>query len=346
MIRFEDILDMVQARGVLSETDAEQAFSHILSGTVGETEIIAFLNAVRERGPSVGELVGGARVLRRHATPVPRPAGGPFAGAQVVDTCGTGGAPKLFNVSTLATIVVPAAAPGQVMVAKHGNVSRTGRGSAEVMKHLGVKVDAAPAVQSRCLGEVGVCFCLAPAHHPAARHAAAARKAIGKPTIFNLLGPLSNPAGAEHQVIGTWTHENARLMAEALARLGTSRAWVYCSRDGLDELTLSARSLVEDVASTGVRTLEIDPLEYGLAPARIGDMQVESLEAAAEVFGRVLGGERGAFRDMTLLSTAAALVVGGAAENLEQGLAAGREAIDSGRAAKTLQRLIATSNGA
>jgi anthranilate phosphoribosyltransferase len=332
--------------GPLNEAEAESAFEHILSGAADPAQIGAALALMAARTPAVDELVAGARTLRRHAMPVASPADGPFAHAKLIDTCGTGGAPKLFNVSTVAALIIPAAAPGRAMVAKHGNISRTGRGSAELMSALGVNIHAPAAVQTRCLSECGMCFSLAPAHHPAARHAAAARKALGFPTIFNLLGPLANPAGAECQIIGTWTRENARLMAEALARLGGGRAWVYCSRDGLDELTVSDITHVYEVIDGTVRAFDFDPASVGVKHAPVCELGVGSLVAAADLATNILDGRPGPCRDMALLSAAAALVVAGVAADMAEGLAAAARAVDSGGARRTLAALVELSNTA
>ncbi|MCC6321539.1 MAG: anthranilate phosphoribosyltransferase [Phycisphaerales bacterium] len=339
----------------MSQAQSEEAFEHILSGRIDDARIAAFLSliAARPAGPSVDEVAGAANVFRRHAKPVSRPVSGPFADARLLDTCGTGGAAKLFNVSTAAALVVPSASRGRVMVAKHGNTSRSGRGSVEVLRGLGVNVDAEAGVQTRCLGEAGVCFSMAPRHHPAARHAAAARKSLGFSTIFNLVGPLANPAGAEHQIIGTWSHANARLLAEALARLnsaspGSWRSWVYSSMDGLDELTITDRTLVCEVGSGRIMThaFEIDAREYGLARADVGELRCDSLDEAVATVRRVLDRSAGPQRDMVLLSVGAALVVCGCESDLRSGITAAAGAIDRGEASATLERLVELTRSA
>jgi anthranilate phosphoribosyltransferase len=212
------------------------------------------------------------------------------------------------------------------------------------MQALGVKIDAAPAVQTRCLAEIGVCFSLASAHHPAAKHAAAVRRSLGFPTIFNLLGPLANPAGAERQVMGTWTHDNARLLAHALARLGTERALVFCSRDGLDELTTTDVNVVNEVNGDSVRPFELDSLATGLARSTVGALQVGSLDDATKLTVDVLAGTPGPCRDVSLLNAAAGLWVGGAAGSIDEGLTLAAASIDSGAARETLDRLLRLSN--
>ncbi|MCA9287057.1 MAG: anthranilate phosphoribosyltransferase, partial [Phycisphaerales bacterium] len=235
----------------LSEPDAEFLFDSMFGGQLDQAQIAGVLALMAARGPTPDEVVGAARAMRRHVTPIP--ARHPES---IIDTCGTGGAPKTFNVSTAAAIV---AAGAGARVAKHGNRSRTGRGSAEVLAALGVNVDASPEVQARCLDEAGVCFCFAIHHHPATRHATPVRKALKFPTIFNVLGPLTNPARASRQVIGVYDEGLVPLMAQALARLGCVRAMVAHSRDGLDEVSITAPTLVATVADGRLSMDELDP---------------------------------------------------------------------------------------
>ncbi len=232
--------------GPLCEVDAETLFEAVLSGHLDQAQIAGVLSLLAARGPTTDEVVGAARAMRRHVTPVPASDPG-----SLVDTCGTGGAPKTFNVSTAAAIVAAAAG---ARVAKHGNRSRTGRGSAEVLQALGVNVDAPPGTQARCLDEAGVCFCFAIHHHPAMRHAAVVRRALKFPTIFNILGPLTNPAGATRQLIGVYDEALVPLVAAALARLGSVRAMVVHSRDGLDEVSITAPTVVAEVSTRGITT--------------------------------------------------------------------------------------------
>ncbi len=342
-MNFNDALNHVAAGAALSEFESQATFESLLAGSISTTDIASFLTAIASRGPTVNELVGAARVLRRRSTPVPRPTAGPFANGFIMDTCGTGGARKLFNISTLSAIIIPSASDGGIMVAKHGNVSRTGRGSAEVLAALGVNTRASPDLQTRCLGEIGVCFCLAPAHHPAARHVAAARKSLPFPTVFNLLGPLANPAGAERQCIGTWSHANARLMAEALHRLGAGPSWVHSSNDGLDEFTLSDTNIVHQVRDK-VTTHDYDPRAFGFLTTPIEDMQANSLDEATSIFRRVLAGEPGPFRDITLWSVGAALAACAFTTTVQEGIVLAREALDSGAAMRTFTRLADISN--
>jgi len=341
-VDFRDALGELMAGRGLGEAGAEALFSRMLGGELDEAQIGAVLALIQARGPSVDEVVGAARVMRRHVTPTPAP---DDPRRPVIDTCGTGGAPKTFNVSTAAAIVVagarpePASGVDRVLVAKHGNRSRTGRGSAEVLAALGVDVDAPPDVQARCLDEVGVCFCFAIRHHPATRHAAGVRKSLGVPTLFNLLGPLTNPAGARRQLLGVWDPKFVGLLAEALARLGSHRAWVVHSRDGLDELSLADETIVGSVQAGRVEMQRVDPRALGLRAATAEELRATDVDHAAAIIRAVLSGEDSPAADMTVLSAGAALLISGAAQSLEEGLALARRSIGSGRAASALAHL-------
>jgi len=326
----------------LSESQAEAVFEAMLVGAFDEAQIAGILALIQSRGVAVDELVGAARVMRRHVTPVRCN----DASAVVIDTCGTGGAPKTFNISTAAALVVAAAkTPGKrVVVAKHGNRSRSGRGSAEVLQALGVNVDAPPRVQSRCLTDAGVCFCFAIHHHPAAKHASGPRRSLGFPTIFNLLGPLTNPAGARRQLIGIYERSLVEKLARTLARLGSERAMVVHGSDGMDELTTAGPSWTAHVEAGGVRLDQFDPRSAGLAAPPPGSLQASTLEEATDRIREVLAGAPGPARDIVLLNAGAALFVAGATTDIAQGIGLAREAVDSGRARQTLDSLARLSN--
>jgi anthranilate phosphoribosyltransferase len=334
----ETLGELVAGRHLTTD-QAEALFEDILGGRLDDAQIAAALSLIQTRSPSIHELVGGARVMRRHATPIPCPAG---AGV-VIDTCGTGGTPKTFNISTVAALVVAAAAPGKVRVAKHGNRSRSGRGSAELLAALGVNVDAPPAVQARCLGEAGVCFCFAIHHHPAAKHAAAARRSLGFPTIFNLLGPLTNPAGATHQLMGVYDPMAVELVASALARLGSQRALVVHGRDGMDEISTTDRTIAALVENGAVRMLDLDYQSLGIPRATMSQLQAADLDQAVDIAKRVLDGEPGAPRDIVSVNAAAALWIAGAASTISAGMDLASAAIESGAAKRTLDGLAALS---
>lgn len=323
----------------LSEAEARMAFEEIASGESHHAEMGALLALLATRLPTVDEIVGAARVMRERVERVPCRT----EQDRIVDTAGTGGAPKSFNVSTAAAIVAAAAG---AKVAKHGNRSRTGRGSAEVMEKLGVDVNATPAVQARCLDEIGICFCFAIHHHPAARHVMPVRKALGVPTIFNLLGPLTNPAGARRQVMGVYAREFVRPIAEALLRLGSLHALVFHSDDGLDEISIGATTHIAEVRDGQVREWTIEPARLGLAIADPLTLAPSSLEEAKELFVRVLAGDdRGPRRDMVLVNAAGALLVAGSVASIDDGVRVARAAVDDGRALRTLEALRASSGG-
>ena len=323
----------------LSFGDAQAAFASLMLGASHHAEMGALLALLATRVPTVDELAGAAAVMRAHVdrldTGVPA--------ERLLDTAGTGGTAKLFNVSTAAAIVAAAAG---AKVAKHGNRSRTGRGSAEVMERLGVHVDASPAVQARCLDDLGICFCFAIHHHPAAKHVMPVRKALGIPTIFNLLGPLTNPAGAGRQVMGVYAREFVRPIAEALVRLGSTHALVFHSDDGLDEISVGALTRVAEVRNGAVRDWTVDPRALGLEMADPLSLAPNSLDEAAELFLRVVRGEdRGARRSMVLVNAAAALLVAGRVATIDEGVVVAAEAIDRGAAGRTLDALRAASRG-
>jgi anthranilate phosphoribosyltransferase len=239
---------------------------------------------------------------------------------------------------------VAAAAPGRVRVAKHGNRSRTGRGSAEVLQALGVNVDAPPVTQARCLAEAGVCFCFAVHHHPAARHAASARRALGFPTLFNLLGPLTNPAGADRQLIGVYEPRAVQLVAGALAQLGTARAMVVHGLDGIDEITTTAATLVADVQHGTVTSREFNAASLHIQTSTLQQLQAATLDDSVRIALEVLDNSPGPALDIVLVNSAAALVVAGAADSLPVALQMSTAAMASGAARRTLAQLVTTSN--
>lgn len=335
----QDVLKSLLSGRTLAPVEAEAVFEDLLAGTLDEAQIGAMLSLIQSRGVTAEELLGATRVMRRHSTKV-QADGVPG----LIDTCGTGGAAKTFNISTAVAIAAAAAAPGRVHVAKHGGRSRTGRGSADVLQTLGVRVDAPPEVQSRCLREVGVCFCFAVHHHPAMKHAAGPRKSLGFPTIFNLLGPLTNPAGARRQLMGVYDARLVPLIARTLADLGAERAMVVHGSDGLDELTLSGPSVIGSVEGGRITIAEFDPASLGLPRATLAELAVPGAAESADLIRRVFGGERGPARDVVLLNAAAALAVAGAATDIGAGISLAAAGIDSGAATRTLDALTRLSN--
>jgi anthranilate phosphoribosyltransferase len=328
-------IDAVCAGDHLTADHASAVLGEIMGGRTDPVQTGAFLIALRAKGETVPELVGLARTMRSLAAPVPSER------ADLVDTCGTGGGPSTFNVSTAAAF---AAAGAGCAIAKHGNRSNTSRcGSADVLEALGVNVEIEPEQVGRCIDEVGFGFMFAPRHHAAMKHVVPARKALGVRTIFNFLGPLTNPAGASRQLIGIAERHYQETIAEALVALGSVRALVVSAEDGLDELSLASRTRVIEVADGGTSEWFVEPGQFGLAPAGLESVAGGTPEENAGVVGRVLAGEPGPHRDLVLLNAAAAIYVGGLAPDLEQGVAKAAAAIDSGAAADVLERLIAAT---
>jgi anthranilate phosphoribosyltransferase len=338
MIR-EAIVQLV-AGGSLSEADAATAMEEIMTGVATPSQLGAFLTALRLKGETVEEVTGLARVMRDQAIHVLLP-----ETVQAVDTCGTGGdAAGTFNVSTAAGLVV--AALGQP-VAKHGNRAASSRcGSADVLEALGVKLELGPEQVAACVERVGFGFMFAPAYHPAMRHVGPTRSQIGIRTVFNILGPLTNPAGAQYQMLGVADPKLLRLMGEALLRLGTTRALIVHGTDGLDEISLSAPTRVVEVRGDRGDLLEyaITPEELGL-PIRPRDEVLggDAQQNAAEMRRLLAGEDRGALADMVALNAGAALYVTGRAQSIADGSRLASDALQSGRALPTLDALAAMS---
>jgi anthranilate phosphoribosyltransferase len=319
----------------LSEEQAAAAMGVILAGDATPAQIAAFATGLRIKGETAVEVTGLVRAMLAAATTLDVP--GPL-----LDTCGTGGdRAGTFNVSTLTAVVAVGA--GQ-RVAKHGNRAASGRcGSADLLEALGVAIGLPPAGVAATIAEAGIGFCFAPVFHPAMRHAGPVRGELGVPTVFNFLGPLTNPARAAHQALGVADPRMAPVMAEVLRRTGTRHALVFYGHDGLDELTTTTTSTVLDVSRDGVRQLEVDPEALGLAPASREDLLGGDVERNAAIAKRVLAGEGGPARDMVLLNTAAALVAADAAMGMADGMEQAARAIDDGRAATALERWVEVS---
>ena len=333
MSHLREILLKLCRREDLTRSEAREAFNHIMSGEASEAQIGGLLVGLAAKGTTVEELVGAAGVMREKSVPVTCD-----DDCVVLDTCGTGGDVRgTFNISTAAAIVVAAAG---VKVVKHGNRSASSKsGSADVLERLGVKLELTPAQLKRCLSEANICFAFARAHHPAMKFVGPARSSLGIPTIFNLLGPLTNPAGAKHQLLGVFAPELTDRLATVLRELGSERAWVVHADDGLDELSTLGATRVSELQGGEVRTWHIDPKDLGIPYARLSDLQVDSVDESADVISRVLIGELGAPRDITVLNAAAALVVAGGARELSEGLQRAEDAIDTGAASRALESL-------
>ena len=321
-------LDGAQMTGVMHS---------IMTGECTPAQVGGFLVGLRMKGETVGEIAAAAEVMRRLATRVD------VGTAHLVDTCGTGGdASGTFNISTASALV---AAGAGVRVAKHGNRSVSGRsGSADVLEAAGVRLDLPPARVARCIDEAGVGFLFAPAHHGAMKHAIGPRREMAVRTIFNVLGPLTNPAGALRQVIGVFDPDLVEPLARVLGALGSEHVMVVHSEDGLDELSLGAPTRVAELRDGAVRTFALDARDLGFARAPVESVTVDSPAASLAVIRAVLAGEPGPAADITVLNAAAAVHVSGIASSLEDGVERARESIGSGRAAATLERLVAISN--
>jgi anthranilate phosphoribosyltransferase len=322
-------LHRVAAGASLNASEAEEAMNSILAGEASTAQIAAFLVALKMKGETADELVGFARAMRGRANRVAVD----LNGRPLVDTCGTGGdALGTFSVSTIVAFVLAGAG---VHVAKHGNRGVSSKaGSADLMEALGVRVGASPEESARAIREARVAFLFAPAIHPAMKHAQTARAELKMRTVFNLLGPLTNPAGATHQLIGAPSPQAAALMAEALARLGTTRSLIVHGRDGMDEITTTAETDVWEVTAS-VRRLTLSPEDFGVPRASLAQLRVESLAAA----NAVLAGERGPARDLVLVNAAAALVTAGRADDWKAGVAMAEQSIDTGAARAALEAL-------
>ncbi len=332
----QEAIGKLVARHALSEEESAAVAEDIMTGEATPAQIGAFLVALRFTGETVETLSGMARVMRQKALRVE-------TDGQLLDVVGTGGdGLRTFNVSTASALTVAAAG---VKVAKHGNRAASGSvGAADILDANGVKLELGPEAVARCIDEVGVGFMFAPAFHPAMRFAGPPRRELGIRTVFNFLGPLTNPAGALYQLLGVAQpadapYDVAELMAHVLGALGTERSWVVRGDDGLDELTTTAASQVWEVSAEGVRHFTLTPEEVGLPRGDLADLQIDGVDEARAKFARALSAGDSPEKDMVLLNSAAALVVRGAAGDLQSGVAMARSAIDSGAALEKLGQL-------
>jgi len=320
----------------LTQSDMRAAMDLIMGGEVPGTQIAAFLVALRAKGETVEEVAGGAASMRAHAVTIDA------GDLPVVDTCGTGGdGSGTFNISTAAALVTAGAG---VPVAKHGNKAMSSQcGSADVLAELGVNLEAGPDQVANCIRTAGIGFLFAPMMHPAMKFAGPVRRELGIRTVFNMLGPLTNPAGARRQVIGTFDAALTELFAGVLLALGSERAFCVHGNDGLDEISTTATTRVSELHTGEVTTYDFDPQPLIGELARPEDLAGGDATVNAAIIRDVLDGEKSARRDIVCLNAAAAIVAGGVADDLEQGYAAAQAAIDSGRAAAALEALVKTS---
>ena len=326
----------------LSEKEMEDAFEFIMEGRAKPTQIAAFLTALRMKGETVEEVSGAVRAMRRKAKKIEVEKGGRL----LLDMCGTGGdSLNTFNISTASSIVVAAAAG--VMVAKHGNRSVSSRsGSADVLEALGVKIDLEPELVRRCIEKVGIGFLFAPIFHDAMRHAASPRREIGIRTIFNILGPLTNPAPIDVQVIGVFSPDLTEKIANVLKRIGIKEAMVVSGLDGMDEVSICASTVISHLKDGEIRTFEITPEQFGIKRAAIEEIRGGDARDNAEIIRRIFeGDERGAKRDAVILNSSLGLVVSGKARDIREGIEMAKEVIDRGNAMKKLEELIRFTQG-
>lgn len=335
---FSSLLKRVAGGETLESEAAAAAFAAIMNGEIGDAQMAGFLAALAVRKPTVAEITGAVTAMRTAMTHVKAP-------ANAIDLVGTGGdGHSTLNISSAACFVVAACG---VPVAKHGNRNMSSRtGAADVLEALGVKVEVPPETAEACVEQAGVCFLFAQGYHPAMRHVTPVRRALGFRTIFNLLGPLSNPAGVKRQLLGVYALEWMEPVAKVLATLGAEKAWVVHGSDGLDELSISGETHVAKMENGKVETVTVTPEDAGLPRWPLSAVKGGYAPENAAALTRLLDGEAGAYRDIVLLNSAAALIVADKARDLRQGVDMAAKAIDNGAAKGVLAKLVAVSNGA
>jgi len=331
------LINKVATGATLESAEIRSALEIMTAGLATPAQMGAFLMALRVRGETVEEITGAAELMRSKMTPVEAPPG-------TVDIVGTGGdGHGTYNVSTCASLVTAGAG---VRVGKHGNRAVSSvSGASDVLAALGVKLDIPPPVITDCIVKAGVGFMWAPMHHSAMKHWAPVRAELGIRNIFNLLGPISNPASVKRQVVGVFSNEWVEPIAHVLKNLGSEHVWVVHGHDGLDELTTTGSTTVAELKDGKISVFEVTPADAGLPPAKLSDLQGGNAEVNAAAIREVLAGKPGPFRDIVLLNAAAALIVGGKAQSLPEGVELAARSIDSGAAQRALDRLIAISNG-
>ncbi|PHS01769.1 MAG: anthranilate phosphoribosyltransferase [Blastopirellula sp.] len=332
-----EILGKVSSGSDLTMQEMSDAINQIMQGNWPAEQIALLLTAINAKGPAVDEVAGAAAAMRLNMTPIRS------SRTDLLDTCGTGGdGSGTFNISTAAALVTAAAG---VPVAKHGNRSMSSKtGSADVLAQLGVNIEASVEQVERCLEEIGICFCFAPLMHQSMKHVGQVRRDLGVPTIFNLLGPLCNPASAAFQLLGVGKPQYRELMANALLKLGTTKAVLVTGVDGLDEVTLSDTTLATEVTPTGLRSFEWTPEEFGLTRADKSTMQVETPEESANMIREIFSGKAGPARDIVVLNAAAAIWTTGKETELNACRQQAEEAIDSLATSRLLTQLAEVSN--
>lgn len=340
------LLAQLARREDLSREDATRAFAMLMDGQAEPAQVGALLMGITAKGVSIDELVAAASVMRERSVRITLPERADGEPAEALDVCGTGGSVHrhagLFNISTAAAIVIAACG---VTVVKHGNRAATSKsGSADVLEALGVKLDVTPEVEATCVREANLCFAFARSHHPAMKHVAPIRASLAIPTIFNLLGPLTNPARASRQLMGVFKRDLCDLMAAALLDLGAIRAWVVHADDGMDELSTLGPTHVVEVRDGGLNQTTVVPAQLGIATAKIDDLRAGSVAESAAIVRSILEGRPGPQADIVILNAAAGLVIAGKADDLRTALKLAHDALSTSAAKTTLDSLVLASN--
>ncbi|MEP2705403.1 MAG: anthranilate phosphoribosyltransferase [Roseibium sp.] len=337
MTTFKDFIAKVADGNSLNFEEAREAFEVILSGSATPSQLGGFLIALRVRGESIPEVTGAVATMRAKMLPVNAP-------ANAIDIVGTGGdGSGSYNISTCTALVV---AGCDVPVAKHGNRSLSSKsGASEALSELGVNIDIGPEKISECIQQAGIGFMFAPLHHAAMKHVGPTRMELGTRTIFNLLGPLSSPAGVKRQMTGVFARKWVEPVAEALKELGTEKAWIVHGSDGMDEITTTGPTFVSELDNGSLRSFEISPSDAGLATAKAEDLKGGTPAYNAKALRDVLAGAKNAYRDIVLFNSAASLIVADKVSNLKDGVEMAAQSIDSGAASDTLEKLVDASNG-
>lgn len=332
MSELRNFVEKILEHNDLTIVETERAFQVIMSGGANPCEIASFLAALRMKGETIEEITGATKILRAKAVQINAPSG-------AIDTCGTGGdMVGTFNISTAVAIVTAACG---VVVAKHGNKAVSSKsGSADIFSHIGVNIDLSPVEVEQCLNEVGLCFMMAPTFHTAMRHVVPIRREMGVRTVFNLLGPLSNPAGIKRQLLGVYDVKWIEPFAHVLKELGSEKAWIVNGSDGLDELTITGKSRVAELNNGEVRSFEVSPEDVGLQIADVSEIKGGDVKYNAQQMLRVLDGKEGAHRNIILLNAAAALYVAGNVTSLKDGVEVAAAAIDEKKALAKLDELV------
>ncbi|WP_289033798.1 anthranilate phosphoribosyltransferase [uncultured Roseibium sp.] len=337
MSNFKDFIAKVSTGSALSRDEARAAFEIILSGEATPSQLGGFLMALRVRGETIDEVTAAVETMRAKMLPVSAP-------SDAIDIVGTGGDNSgSYNISTCTALVVAGCG---VPVAKHGNRSLSSKsGAAEALAQLGVNIDIDPAKIAECINEAGIGFMFAPLHHSAMKHVGPTRVELGTRTIFNLLGPLSSPAGVKRQLLGVYAREWVEPIAEVLQRLGSDHVWVVHGSDGMDEITTTGTSYVTELKRGEIRSFEISPSDVGLPLVKSDDLKGGEPAENARALREVLSGTKNAYRDVVLFNAAASLLIAGRCDKLTDGMTLAAQSLDSGSAADRLERLVATSNG-